>query len=440
MMDNVLSAYICHWWRSSNAMAVARWVLVYLGRVRQVRPSSAPLQGPGRFARLGLAVLSVQSSPYLLLMSMLITTALLRCSLEAWRVTRPTSSLRTEVLVSGPSCWSLGFRPSWDDSPEHTRMPRTAGPRSRLILCRGSVSESFIAAPQEVLFLWNDALPNTLASPRCQPFKRHLRNGRSMVNCDFIMPPQDEFLGRIGMLIESNGTTLNDRGVDVRGDLRSSNSCAKEDCSGTRAPFWLTPEGHGCMTTVDGGAYELCSVAPANVAWKSYSLATWSTAPATESVSQAVSRPPPKVTPPGQLPSATTREPPRSRADEHPDAERTGPLRCLWGGGCGAVLRDATVQEIRAHLRDTHGIPGRNRTERIPCLWDGRCARTSDAILPGGMGKHIATCHLKSMRKSCASCGQAFCRQDSLARHELLYCPNGRGERKKGPASRRRKF
>ena len=119
-----------------------------------------------------------------------------------------------------------------------------------------------------------------------------------------------------------------------------------------------------------------------------------------------------------------------------------GGLRCLWGAGCGAPLQGTTIGEIRAHLREAHGVPGRDKATRIPCLWGGHCSRSSDPILPGGMGKHIATCHFKSMRKSCASCGQAFCRQDSLSRHELLYCPKLRrgddGRRKRrAPGSRR---
>ncbi len=121
-----------------------------------------------------------------------------------------------------------------------------------------------------------------------------------------------------------------------------------------------------------------------------------------------------------------------------PDAEAQGRLRCLWGGRCGTLLANATVQEIRAHLREAHGVPGRDRTARIPCLWDGRCSRSSDFILPGGMGKHVATCHFKIMRRSCASCGQAFCRQDSLVRHEYLYCPKLRGDKRRTkPAARR---
>ena len=128
---------------------------------------------------------------------------------------------------------------------------------------------------------------------------------------------------------------------------------------------------------------------------------------------------------------------PTTAAD--PAVEAQAGLRCLWGGRCGALLPNATVQEIRAHLREAHGVPGRDRTARIPCLWDGRCSRSSDCILPGGMGKHVATCHFKIMRRSCASCGQAFCRQDSLVRHEYLYCPKLRGDRrkKKRPSARR---
>lgn len=126
-------------------------------------------------------------------------------------------------------------------------------------------------------------------------------------------------------------------------------------------------------------------------------------------------------------------------ATADPDVEAQAGLRCLWGGRCGALLPNATVQEIRTHLREAHGVPGRDRTARIPCLWDGRCSRSSDCILPGGMGKHVATCHFKIMRRSCASCGQAFCRQDSLVRHEYLYCPKLRGDkrRKKRSAARR---
>lgn len=151
-----------------------------------------------------------------------------------------------------------------------------------------------------------------------------------------------------------------------------------------------------------------------------------------------------------QLPRAQTTERGGSLAVGFGDAllsssERTsnmghGGLRCLWGGSCRAPLQSAAIPAIRAHLRDAHGVPGRDKMTRIPCIWDGRCCRSSDAILPGGMGKHIATCHLKSMRKLCASCGQAFCRQDSLTRHEMLYCPKlhrGDGRRKRAlPANR----
>ncbi|KAI1798128.1 hypothetical protein LXA43DRAFT_10353 [Ganoderma leucocontextum] len=103
-------------------------------------------------------------------------------------------------------------------------------------------------------------------------------------------------------------------------------------------------------------------------------------------------------------------------------------LRCHWGTpACGQGLGDGSSATVRAHLRDAHGIglgTGTHNAKRASahCLWDGECSRTSELILVSGMGKHVATCHLKTTRLSCASCGQTFSRQDSLTRHAYLYC------------------
>ena len=100
---------------------------------------------------------------------------------------------------------------------------------------------------------------------------------------------------------------------------------------------------------------------------------------------------------------------------------------CQWGGpgACGERL-EANNRAIRAHLRAAHGVPGADKDTRIQCRWGGSCTSrgSGDTVRPGGMWKHIATCHLKTLRRRCAKCKKGFCREDSLRRHQLLYCPD----------------
>ncbi|PIL27587.1 hypothetical protein GSI_10738 [Ganoderma sinense ZZ0214-1] len=112
-----------------------------------------------------------------------------------------------------------------------------------------------------------------------------------------------------------------------------------------------------------------------------------------------------------------------SRASHHSHA-----LRCLWGTpACGQRLSDGSSATVRAHLREAHGIghgtsapDARRATAR--CLWGGECSLNSEHILVSGMGKHVATCHLKTTSLSCPSCGRVCSRQDALRRHADLYC------------------
>ena len=152
-----------------------------------------------------------------------------------------------------------------------------------------------------------------------------------------------------------------------------------------------------------------------------------------------------KYDPPPYPPPDWPFVPPSRCALEQTASHALGPtvdheLRCQWGlPVCGEILRDGTTPTVRAHLRERHGIglglARHSGKQRIQCLWGGKCTRT-DTILSAGMGKHVATCHLKSTRRSCEFCGQVFCRPDSLARHDFLYC--ARVKELRGGGNRRR--
>lgn len=88
---------------------------------------------------------------------------------------------------------------------------------------------------------------------------------------------------------------------------------------------------------------------------------------------------------------------------------------CLYDG-CGALLHDPSCSGVRRHLRDCHfrGHPPSSKA-LVPCRWGGGCR--SEPMQWENLGKHIAECHIKSMKRVCAVCGGCFARSDTLKRH-----------------------
>lgn len=95
-------------------------------------------------------------------------------------------------------------------------------------------------------------------------------------------------------------------------------------------------------------------------------------------------------------------------------AEKT---HCQWHG-CTIELDDISHSGIRRHFRDFHG---QARGSMVRCKWGGACR--SEEMLYDNIAKHIAECHLKSMRTTCKSCGNSFARNDTLKRHLNAGCP-----------------
>lgn len=95
----------------------------------------------------------------------------------------------------------------------------------------------------------------------------------------------------------------------------------------------------------------------------------------------------------------------------------SGRTRCQWKD-CTIELDDLSHSGIRRHFRDYHNMP---RGSMIRCEWGSNCR--SEEMLYDNIAKHIAECHLKSMRTACKSCGNSFARNDTLKRHLNAGCP-----------------
>ncbi|PIL27585.1 transcription factor [Ganoderma sinense ZZ0214-1] len=92
-------------------------------------------------------------------------------------------------------------------------------------------------------------------------------------------------------------------------------------------------------------------------------------------------------------------------------------MRCQWQN-CPIDLDDVSHAGIRRHFRDYHS---QARGSTVRCEWGGTCR--SEEMLYDNIAKHIAECHLKSMRTRCESCGNTFARNDTLKRHLNAGCP-----------------
>ncbi|KAH9896944.1 hypothetical protein C8Q73DRAFT_664607 [Cubamyces lactineus] len=118
--------------------------------------------------------------------------------------------------------------------------------------------------------------------------------------------------------------------------------------------------------------------------------------------------------------------PPLARSPTNDPTSTTG-IRCEWAGGCGQTIANGAPAGIRGHLKDHHftgGAPAAK--DMLQCLWGSECRR--DPMQWENIPKHIAECHLKTMRRQCGDCGADFARSDTLTRHQLASsCPRGRG-------------
>lgn len=99
---------------------------------------------------------------------------------------------------------------------------------------------------------------------------------------------------------------------------------------------------------------------------------------------------------------------------------------CRWGAHpCGILLDDVTASGIARHLKDHHyNVGGWHNRYRGPCLWrgaDGACCNRD--MFYGTFGKHTATVHLQTLKRTCRLCHATFSRGDALRRHLDAYCP-----------------
>ncbi|KAI1798131.1 hypothetical protein LXA43DRAFT_10411 [Ganoderma leucocontextum] len=92
-------------------------------------------------------------------------------------------------------------------------------------------------------------------------------------------------------------------------------------------------------------------------------------------------------------------------------------MRCQWKD-CPIELDDLSHSGIRRHFREYHNMP---RGSTVRCEWEPSCR--SEAMLYDNIAKHIAECHLKSMKTACKACGNMFARNDTLKRHLDAGCP-----------------
>lgn len=95
------------------------------------------------------------------------------------------------------------------------------------------------------------------------------------------------------------------------------------------------------------------------------------------------------------------------------------PVRCQWDG-CTIELDDISHGGLRRHFRDRHFRPRGTLTR---CVWGQNCR--SEQMLFENIPKHIAECHLKSMKQVCPGCHGIFARKDTLKRHITSGCPSG---------------
>ncbi|KAI0764885.1 hypothetical protein C8Q74DRAFT_1006650 [Fomes fomentarius] len=95
------------------------------------------------------------------------------------------------------------------------------------------------------------------------------------------------------------------------------------------------------------------------------------------------------------------------------------PVRCQWDG-CAIELDDITHGGLRRHFRDRHY---QARGTLTHCVWEQNCR--SERMLFENIPKHIAECHLKSMKQECPGCHGVFARKDTLKRHITSGCPSG---------------
>ncbi|KAH9941317.1 uncharacterized protein BXZ73DRAFT_18755, partial [Epithele typhae] len=86
---------------------------------------------------------------------------------------------------------------------------------------------------------------------------------------------------------------------------------------------------------------------------------------------------------------------------------------------CNVALDDLSHPGVRRHFRTHHADAGARGTQS-ECRW-GPCR--AEKMLFENIPKHIAECHLKSMKEHCEHCGNAFARRDTLRRHMNTGCP-----------------
>ncbi|KAI0659226.1 hypothetical protein C8Q70DRAFT_128903 [Cubamyces menziesii] len=108
------------------------------------------------------------------------------------------------------------------------------------------------------------------------------------------------------------------------------------------------------------------------------------------------------------------------------DSVSAAAIYCQWAGGCGETITGGTPANIRGHLKDRHFMGAAPTAKTMLCCkWGDDCRR--DPMQWENIPKHIAECHLKTMRRQCGDCGADFARSDTLTRHQQASsCPRGR--------------
>jgi len=99
-------------------------------------------------------------------------------------------------------------------------------------------------------------------------------------------------------------------------------------------------------------------------------------------------------------------------------------FECCWGRlHCGILLDDTTPSGIARHLKEHHFGTGQwHARHRGECEWEKHEGMCSREMYHASFGKHVATVHLRRMKKQCRYCHQVFSRNDALLRHLAAYC------------------
>jgi hypothetical protein len=97
----------------------------------------------------------------------------------------------------------------------------------------------------------------------------------------------------------------------------------------------------------------------------------------------------------------------KQATDERDALAEATPFPCAWGAPCGKTLG---LKGLVAHLRDSHGLPGK---VRVCCEWND----CTDEIDSSSVKKHLLSSAHLAMPVHCPTCRHSFARPDALKRH-----------------------